>query len=101
MRCFKTLLWMAVILFFILFAKENHAEVTLRFSLSPVLDRQWIFPPVPLFVAILCSVLLGALIGGVTDFLRGFKLRRSVAQHQKTIERLEREIQSLRKPQGD
>ena len=101
MRCFKTLLWMAAILFVIFFAKGNHEAVILRFSFSPLLHQEWISPPLPLFVTTLFSALLGLLIGVVADFFGGFQLRRHVSQYQKTIERLEREIQSLRRPQAE
>jgi hypothetical protein len=53
---------------------------------------------VPLFLVILCSILLGILVGGLGDLYRHFQLKRSLRQKQKTIERLEREIQSLRGP---
>ncbi len=101
MRWFKTLLWMAAFLFVPIFAIQNNQDIAVRFSLSPVLDQEWISPHVPLFVAILTSVLLGVLIGAVADFFRGIQLRRTVTQHQKTIERLEKDIQSLRRPQGE
>jgi hypothetical protein len=38
------------------------------------------------------------LIGGVGDLYRRFQLKKIIRQNQKTIERLEREIQSLRGP---
>jgi hypothetical protein len=49
-------------------------------------------------LVILCSVLLGILMGGLGDLYRRFQLKRSLRQKQKTIDRLEREIQSLRGP---
>lgn len=94
MKWVKTLFLMVVFLFAIHFSIQNRDEVTLRYSIQ---NFQWFeVPKVPLFLIILCSIFLGVLIGGIGDFYRRFKLKRNLRQNQKTIERLEREIQSLR-----
>ena len=84
----------------ILFSIQNRSEVTLRF-VFPTENYPWFeIPkvPLPLFLVILCSIFLGVLIGGVGDLYRRFQLKKIIRQNQKTIERLEREIQSLRGP---
>jgi uncharacterized integral membrane protein len=84
----------------ILFSIQNRSEVMLRF-VFPMENYQWFeFPRIstPLFLVILCSIFLGILIGGLGDLYRHFQLKRILRQNQKTIERLEREIQSLRGP---
>ena len=102
MKWVKTLIWMIVFIFAILFSIQNKDEVTLRFGLFPILDVQWAeLPNVPLFLAILCSVLLGVLISSASDFFRRLQLKRTFRQNQKTIERLETEIQSLRRSAVD
>jgi uncharacterized integral membrane protein len=86
---------------FLVFSIQNQDPVTLRFVLLPMENYQWFeIPkvPLPLFLVILCSIFLGILIGGVGDLYRRFQLKKSLRQNQKTIERLEREIQSLRGP---
>jgi hypothetical protein len=76
--------------------------VTLRFGLYPLQEQTWFeTPEIPLFLAILLSVLVGILIGGSVDFYRHFQLNRTLRQNQKTIERLEKEIQSLRVPSSE
>jgi uncharacterized integral membrane protein len=100
-RLVKTLLWMLVFLLFLLFCIQNQDLVTLRFVLFPMENYQWFeIPrvPLPLFLVILCFIFLGILIGGVGDLYRRFQLKKSLRKNQKTIERLEREIQSLRGP---
>ena len=83
----------------IFFFLQNTDQVAIRFGLSPLKEYQFFeIPRVPLFLVILCSVVLGILIGGVGDLYRRFQLGRSLRQKVKTIERLEREIQSLRGP---
>jgi hypothetical protein len=52
--------------------------------------------PLPLFFVILCSVLLGFLIGAIGNFYGRFQLKKTHRQDQRLIEKLEREIQSLR-----
>ena len=88
----------------ILFSIQNRSEVTLHFVLFPkeIIENYQLFEipkvPLPLFLVILCSFFLGVLIGGVGDIYRRFQLKKILRQDQKTIERLEREIQSLRGP---
>lgn len=97
MKWVKTLFWMIVFIFAILFSIQNKDEVILRFGLSPLRNDQWFeVSKVPLFLVILCSVFLGVLIGGVGDLYRRFQLKSALRQNQKTIESLEKEIQSLR-----
>ena len=53
---------LAVCIFFFL---QNTEQVTIRFGLSPLNEYQFFeIPRVPLFLVILCSVVLGVLIGG-------------------------------------
>ena len=93
----KTLFWMMVFIFAILFSIQNKDEVILRFGLYPMRNDLWLeVPRVPLFLVILCSIFLGVLIGGIGDLYRRFQLKKTLRQNQKTIERLEREIESLR-----
>lgn len=101
MRWVKTLFLMLVFLFFLLFGIQNQEPVTLRFILFPIENYQWFeIPkvPLPLFLVILCFFFLGVLIGGMGDLYRRFQLKKTLRQNQKTIERLEREVQSLRGP---
>ena len=84
----------------ILFFIQNRSEITLRF-IFPTENYQWFeIPkiPLPLFLVILCFIFLGILIGGIGDLYRRFQLKRTLRQNLKTIERLEREIQSLQGP---
>lgn len=85
----------------VLFSMQNRDEVTLRFGFHPFWDCEKEVPGVPLFLAILCSIFLGVLIGGIGDFYRHIQLKRSLRQNQKTIERLEREVESLRGHSSD
>ena len=87
----------------ILFSIQNRSEVTLHFAF-PAETYQWFeIPqvPFPLFLVILCSIFLGVLIGGASDFYRRFQLKRIIRQNRKRIEHLEREIESLQGPVVD
>ncbi len=104
MRWVKTLLLMLVFLILLLFCIQNLDPVTLHFVLFPkeIIENYQLFEipkvPLPLFLVILCSFFLGILIGGIGDLYRRVQLKRTLRQNLKTIERLEREIQSLRGP---
>ena len=94
MRWIKTFLWMAAFFFAIHFSIQNREEFSLRYSIQnyQILEVS----RVPLFLVILCSVFVGVFIGGIWDLHRRLQLKKSLRQDQKTIKRLEREIESMR-----
>ena len=96
----KTLFWIVAICVTIPFLYQNQSEVTLRF-VFPWENIRWFGIPevsLPLFLVVLCSIVLGILVGGVGDIYRRFQLKKMLRQNQKTIDKLEKEIQSLRGP---
>ena len=98
MRWVRTIVWMVLFVLAVVFSMQNRQEVTLTFGISPLLEKElFLAENIPLFIPILFAFLLGLLIGGVSDILRRFKLRRQVRQGQKTVERLEREVDTLRR----
>jgi len=99
MKWIRTLLWMAAFFFAIHFSLQNRDEVTLRYSVQSI---EWFrISRVPLFLVILCSIFLGVLMGGVADLYRYFRLKRTLRENQRTVERLEEEIRSLRPSRND
>jgi uncharacterized integral membrane protein len=99
-RWVKALFWAVAFFLAIPFLVQNRTEVTLHF-VFPWENIQWFGIPevsLPLFLIVLCSIVLGILIGGVDDIYRRFQLKKTLRQNQKTIDRLEKEIQSLRGP---
>jgi uncharacterized integral membrane protein len=89
---------MAAFFFAIHFSLQNRDEVTLRYSVQSI---EWFrISRVPLFLVILSSIFLGVLMGGVADLYRYFKLKRTLRENQRTVERLEEEIRALR-PSGN
>jgi len=95
----KNIFLMIFLIICIFFFLQNTDQVAIRFGLTPLIEYQFFeIPKVPLFLVILCSVVLGILMGGLGDLYRRFQLRRNLHQKQKTIDRLEKEIQSLRGP---
>ncbi|MGQ9508475.1 MAG: LapA family protein [Thermodesulfobacteriota bacterium] len=96
MRWIKTLFIMAVFLFVILFSVQNKDEVVLRFGLFPIREESFELPKLPIFLIILCSVFFGILIGGLSDFYQRYQLKKALRQNLKIIERLNKEVESLR-----
>ena len=97
MKWLKFLLLTILFLAAVLFSMRNMDPVTLRFGLLPLQEQTWFeTPEIPLFLAILLSIFLGILIGGSADIYHRLQLKRTLRQNQRTIERLEKEIQSLR-----
>jgi uncharacterized integral membrane protein len=96
MRWMKSLFWMMAFFFAIHFSIQNREEISIHYSIQNI---KWFeVPKVPLFLVILCSVFLGVLIGGISDLYSRLQFKRTLRQNKKMIERLEREIQSLRSP---
>ena len=90
---FLTLLLIAIVIL----ALANREPVTL--NLLPQV-AEWILPlsiQLPLFAVILISILTGLLIGYILEWLREHKHRRLAAQKQREANRLEREVQTLKK----
>ncbi len=101
MRWVKIFFAIPVLAILILFCFQNQEPVTLRLLLIPVENYHWFeIPrvPLPLFLIVLCSICVGVFIGLLGDVYRRFQLGKTLRQKQKTIERLEREMQSLRGP---
>ena len=97
MKWVRTLWWMVILFFAVLFAIQNREPTTLRFGLYPLRETMWFeISGVPLFLVILPALLLGILVAGVGDLYLRFQLKRALRQSQKTVERLEKEIQTLR-----
>ncbi len=99
MRWVKTIFWMIIFFLAIHFSIQNREEVTLRYSFLQ--GQGFELTHIPLFLVILCSIFLGLLIGGIGDFYGRLQLKKGLRRSQKIIERLEREIQSLRGPMVD
>jgi len=97
----KILFWAVIFMVAVFFAMQNREEVTLRFGFHPFWDFGREMPGVPLFLLILFSIVLGVLIGGIGDFYRHIQLKRTLRQNQKTIERLEKEVESLREHRSE
>jgi uncharacterized integral membrane protein len=76
-----------------LFILQNKDDVVLRYSLH---YYGWEMPPVPLSLVILGSLILGVAIGGLLDVVKRMQLKKTVKQHQRTIEKLEKEAETLR-----
>ncbi len=95
----RNLFLLVILIISVFFFLQNTEQVAIRFGLSPFRDYQFFeISNVPLFLVILCSVLLGILIGGLGNLYKHFQLKRTIRQNQKAIERLEKEIRSLQGP---
>jgi uncharacterized integral membrane protein len=95
----KTFLGFLVFMIAVLFSIQNRNEVIIRFVLLPIEPYQWFrLPdvPLPLFLVVLCAVLLGVVIGSLSNLYQRIRLKKVIRINQKTIEKLQSEIQSLR-----
>ena len=98
MKYVKVLFWMVAFFFAIHFSIQNREVVTLRYSFERINGFKVEIPQVPLFLVILCSIFFGVVIGGIGDLYKRFQLKKTLRQRQRTIEKLEKEIQALQGP---
>ncbi len=95
MKYLKILFWLIAFFFTIHFSMQNREEVTLRYSFDLINGFKKEITQVPLFLVILCSVFFGLIVGGLGDLYARFRLKRSLRQSRKEIERLEKEIRTF------
>jgi putative membrane protein len=93
-RWIKFILLVLVVVALALFILSNNDRVVLRYSLFGLYG--WEMPPVPLSLVILGSMILGVAIGGLLDVVKRMQLKMTVRQQQRTIEKLEKEVETLR-----
>jgi uncharacterized integral membrane protein len=95
----KNIALFIILIISIFFFMQNAEPVIIRFGLSPFSDYQFFeISNIPLFLVILCAIIVGILIGGLGSLYRHFQLKKTIRQNQKSIEKLEKEVQSLRGP---
>jgi putative membrane protein len=100
MRTLKLLLLALILVVLVVLALANREPVALNL-LPQGLDR--VMPltvQLPLFVVILASVVVGAALGYILEWLREHKHRRRASQKAQEAARLNREVAQLRKDTG-
>lgn len=91
----KLLRWIAgtlAAIVLVLFAVSNRTTVPLRIEPLPFLIES------PLYVALLGSLVVGFLLGGIVAWLSGHKWRRRARHAEREVERLKTELAEFRKP---
>lgn len=89
-RFVKTLLLTLLFLAGITFAVENTQPFVLRYYFG--LES----PPIPLFLLVLVSVLLGIFLAGIGFIFDQWSLRRALRQKEREIESLRKELKPYR-----
>jgi uncharacterized integral membrane protein len=100
MRTLKLILLAVILLAIVVLAVANRDPVVLEL-LPQGLDRVMrLSVELPLFVVILASVALGAVLGYLFEWLREHKHRRRAALKAQEAARLNREVEQLRRDTG-
>lgn len=86
----KTIVLTLVFILGITFAMENTGWVVLRYYFG--LET----PPIPIFLLVLFSVLLGVFMAGVGFIIDEWSLRKALREKEREIASLERELQPYR-----
>ncbi len=89
-RFLKTVFLTVLFIVGITFAVENTQPLVLRYYFG--LET----PPMPLFLLVLFSVLLGIFLAGVGFILDQWSLRRALREKQKEIDSLQKELKPYR-----
>lgn len=72
------------------FAIQNDQPISIRYYFN------WVSPPLPLFLWVFSSLLLGMILSGVVAYLSKFGLYARIRQHRKSIADLEVKLNDLR-----
>lgn len=86
----KTIFFTLLFILGITFAMENTGWVVLRYYFG--LES----PPVPIFLLVLFSVLLGVILTGVAFIVDEWSLRKALREKEREIASLEKELQPYR-----
>lgn len=89
------IIWIPVALFVLLFAVANRQPVLI--SLDPFsTDNPALSVQGPLFLMLMGALMLGIILGGVTDWLHQSPLRREARHSRAKVRELEAEVDRLR-----
>jgi uncharacterized integral membrane protein len=83
-------------LIFIVFAVANRHLVTVSFDPFGTGDPAFSLPPVPLFVIIIISLILGVVAGGSATWFRQRRWRRAARQHEADARQVRAQLADLR-----
>jgi uncharacterized integral membrane protein len=95
-KFFTALVVIPLGLIFIVFAVANRHFVTVSFDPFGSGDSAFNSPPVPLFVIIISSLILGVAAGGMATWFRQRHWRRAARQHEADARRARAETADLR-----
>ncbi|MEL7115064.1 MAG: LapA family protein [Pseudomonadota bacterium] len=74
------------------------SDVAAVIGLSPELN---VSPPVPLFVVILASVVLGVLLGYLAEWFREHKFRAAASRNKREADKLSSELKKMKSDKND
>lgn len=89
-RLIKTIAITLLLIVGITFAMKNNDEVTLGYYFG------WESPPIPVFLLVVFSVLLGVLLAGFGFLLDQMSFKRMLKEKEREIEALQIELQPYR-----
>jgi uncharacterized integral membrane protein len=100
MRTLKLLALGLILLAIVVLSLANREVVTLHLLPEGMSRVMPLSIPLPQFVVILLSIVVGVVIGYLLEWLREHKHRRRASQKSREAARLNREVERLRKESG-
>jgi uncharacterized integral membrane protein len=100
MRLLKLTLLALILIAIVLLALANREPVTLNLLPGGMQRLMPLSVQVPLFVVSLLSIVTGMVLGYLLEYLREHKHRRRASQKAREAERLERDMERLRRQAG-
>ena len=95
-KFFTALVVIPLLVILVIFAVANRHLVTVSFDPFNSADPSIKLPPMPLFVVMIASAILGVLAGGMTTWFRQGRWRRAARQHEAAVRQARAEIADLR-----
>ncbi|WP_426438155.1 lipopolysaccharide assembly protein LapA domain-containing protein [Bradyrhizobium genosp. P] len=95
-KFFTALVVVPLGLILIIFGVANHHLVTVSFDPFNSTDPSLTLPPVPLFVVIIASAIVGVIAGGTATWVRQRRWRRAARQHEADARQARSELADLK-----
>ncbi len=97
MRIFRGCVLLISVVVLILFCLDNRGLVNIKLGLNTVLSQDSISIELPLFFIVMFSVAIGFVLGSVSEFFRGSKLRNDHRASIRNLSEISSELEEMKK----
>ena len=97
MRIFRGCVLLISVVVLILFCLDNRGLVNIKLGFNTLLSQDGVSIELPLFFIVLFSVAIGFLLGSISEFFRGNKLRNDHRTSVRNLSEISSELEEMKK----